>query len=147
MDEVLCSFCNSDIESLDHLLLHCTPVRECWAVILRWCGVSWATLCVFQACFFGRVSVFCSQGLKCSGLQSLWRWCGLFGMLETRRFSKISQLIVMKSLRPSSLAYLSGYQQVDIQWPSACVIKSGFPGCQMLHMSISASLFWLNLLN
>ncbi|GFZ13560.1 hypothetical protein Acr_23g0019450 [Actinidia rufa] len=42
--EALCSFCNSELESLDHLLLHCTPVWECWVGML-------------------------SQGSKCSGLQ------------------------------------------------------------------------------
>ena len=39
--EVLCSFCNSELETIDHLLLHCFPVWNCWAAILRWCGVSW----------------------------------------------------------------------------------------------------------
>ena len=41
--EALCSFCNTDLETLDHLLLHCFPVWECWSYILRWCEVSWAS--------------------------------------------------------------------------------------------------------
>ena len=42
--EAMCTFCSRELESLDHLLLHCDPVWRCWAAILRWCGVSWATL-------------------------------------------------------------------------------------------------------
>ena len=41
--EAMCTFCNRELESLDHLLLHCAPVWRCWADILRWVGVSWAT--------------------------------------------------------------------------------------------------------
>ncbi|GFS37612.1 hypothetical protein Acr_00g0053050 [Actinidia rufa] len=39
--EALCSFSNNELETLDHLLLHCFPVWNCWAAILRWCGVYW----------------------------------------------------------------------------------------------------------
>ena len=41
--EALCSFCNSELETLDHLLLHYFPVWNCWAAILSWCGVYWVT--------------------------------------------------------------------------------------------------------
>ncbi|XP_057484663.1 uncharacterized protein LOC130771052 [Actinidia eriantha] len=41
--EAMCSFCNGELETLDHLLLHCVLVWKCWADIIQWCGISWVT--------------------------------------------------------------------------------------------------------
>ena len=42
--EALCSFCNSELKTLNHLLLHCFLIWNCWAATLRWCGVVWCVM-------------------------------------------------------------------------------------------------------
>lgn len=42
-EEAFCKFCSLQLESVDHLLLHCDPVWQLWAKILDWWGVRWAT--------------------------------------------------------------------------------------------------------
>ncbi|GFZ21516.1 hypothetical protein Acr_29g0006780 [Actinidia rufa] len=40
---VLARLLLSELQFLIHLLLHHTPVWDCWVAMLRWCGVSWAS--------------------------------------------------------------------------------------------------------
>ncbi|KAL7175699.1 hypothetical protein ACSBR2_029314 [Camellia fascicularis] len=38
----LCVFCQNEMESLDHLLLFCHPVWECWSKMVNWWDHAWA---------------------------------------------------------------------------------------------------------
>ena len=40
-EEAVCRFCGSNVETIDHVLLHCDYVWRVWAECLRWCGIQW----------------------------------------------------------------------------------------------------------
>jgi hypothetical protein len=40
-----CWLCESDGESVDHLLLHCGVVRALWNAFFTWFGLCWVMLC------------------------------------------------------------------------------------------------------
>lgn len=42
-EEALCTFCGNNMESIDHLLLHCQPVLDVWTDTIQWWGVQWVT--------------------------------------------------------------------------------------------------------
>lgn len=43
VEDAICKFCFLQLESVDHLLLHCNLVWNLWMEILEWWGVQWAT--------------------------------------------------------------------------------------------------------
>lgn len=42
-EQAVCRLSNSDIETLDHLLLQCFHVWTVWSNLLEWWGVQWVT--------------------------------------------------------------------------------------------------------
>lgn len=42
-EEACCKFCLSELETVDHLLLHCQPVWQLWSKIMYWWGVKWVS--------------------------------------------------------------------------------------------------------
>ena len=41
--DIRCSFCESETESVDHVLLHCKYVHKVWTDCLKWWGMIWVT--------------------------------------------------------------------------------------------------------
>ncbi|KAL9688069.1 hypothetical protein QQ045_032482 [Rhodiola kirilowii] len=39
--DILCLFCEAEIESSDHLLVQCRRSWELWCMCIKWWGVSW----------------------------------------------------------------------------------------------------------
>ena len=41
--DIRCGFCESEIESVDHVFLHCMYVHKVWTDCLKWWGMIWVT--------------------------------------------------------------------------------------------------------
>jgi hypothetical protein len=104
-----CWLCESDGESMDHLLLHCKLANALWNVIFSQFGLCWVMLGLVRelfACWWTGVA----RGVLWFGRWFLCVLCGVFGgnvMLDTL---KTRHVLLRKFFIPFFLSFTLGLQ-------------------------------------
>ena len=59
-----CFFCLSEVETVDHLFLHCAKTRVLWNLLFSLFGVSWILSCSVKETLLGWHGLFVDKGRK-----------------------------------------------------------------------------------
>ena len=59
-----CFLCLSEVETVDHLLLHCVKTRVLWNLLFSLFGVTWTLSCTVKETLLGWHGAFVGKGRK-----------------------------------------------------------------------------------
>ena len=81
MDEAMFCFCGEELESTDHLFLHCRRVWKIWSACLKWWGVCWvAPKSIYEVLMWWRdvrsskLAGIVWKLIPLAVLWTVWRW-------------------------------------------------------------------------
>ena len=60
----MCFLCQFELETVDHLLLHCVKTRVLWNLLFSLFGMSWTLSCTVKETLLGWNGVFVGKGRK-----------------------------------------------------------------------------------
>nr|GEV32138.1 RNA-directed DNA polymerase, eukaryota, reverse transcriptase zinc-binding domain protein [Tanacetum cinerariifolium] len=114
-----CSFCNSNVESSDHVFFECDLVKEIWCLVRKWCDLSIPTFASYDTCY-SWFSTWQATKAKSRRLYiifaALFWWIWRYRNSVTFSSDSIKKGDLFDNIRASSFSWISNRGHVPCNW-------------------------------
>ncbi|XP_071708613.1 uncharacterized protein [Rutidosis leptorrhynchoides] len=110
----LCIWCMNNVESVDHLLLHCKWSSAVWMDLFRWCNIRWVipgSVVDFSFDWFYGMGIKASRFWKLIGPGTIWAiWISRNDIVCNKKFTCRS--IVVRNIKLKAFLWASNLKPV-----------------------------------